>query len=143
MFQDLGSNHLPIPLTTRLSPVFRLNKRSPSFNFQKVCWDDFAFYFDFHCPSAKKYLSLCLSSSGAAFFISLTLNAAKFSIHFDSIKREFQNWWSAEVEEPVSKRRKAFAAAHRSDEYRQVYIRASRHLSPVIAKAKAEAWQAT
>ena len=52
-------------------------------------------------------------------------------------------WWSAEVEEAVSEKRKAFAAAHRSDEDRQAYISASRHASSVIAKAKAEAWQTT
>ena len=43
----------------------------------------------------------------------------------------------------VSERRKVFAAAHRSDEDRQVYISASRRASSVIAKAKAEAWQTT
>ena len=43
----------------------------------------------------------------------------------------------------MSERRKAFAAAHRSDEDRQAYISASRRPSSVIAKAKAEAWQTT
>ena len=45
----------------------------------------------------------------------------------------------------VSERRKAFAAAHRSDEDRQAYISASRRASSIIAKAKAEAeaWQMT
>ena len=52
-------------------------------------------------------------------------------------------WWSAEVESAVSERRKALAAAHRSDEDRQAYISASRCASSVIAKAKAEAWQTT
>ena len=47
------------------------------------------------------------------------------------------------MEEAVSKKRKAFAAAHRSDEDRQAYISASRRASSVIAKAKAEAWQTT
>ena len=47
------------------------------------------------------------------------------------------------MEEAVSERRKAFAAAHRSDEDRQAYIFASRRASSVIAKAKAEAWQRT
>ena len=47
------------------------------------------------------------------------------------------------MEEAVSERRKAFAAAHRSDENRQAYISASRRASSVIAKAKAEAWQTT
>ena len=47
------------------------------------------------------------------------------------------------MEEAVGERRKAFAAAHRSDEDRQAYISASRRASSVIAKAKAEAWQTT
>ena len=45
------------------------------------------------------------------------------------------------MESAVSERRKAFDAAHRSDEDRQAYISASRHASSVIAKA--EAWQTT
>ena len=69
---NLGSDHLPILLTVPLSPVFRPNESLLSFNFQTACWDDFAFYFDSHCPSAEKYLSL---SSTAALFTSLTLNA--------------------------------------------------------------------
>ena len=47
------------------------------------------------------------------------------------------------MEQAVSERRKAFAAAHRSDEDGQAYISASRRVSTVIAKAKAEAWQTT
>ena len=47
------------------------------------------------------------------------------------------------MEGAVSERRKAFAAAHRSDEDRQAYISASRRASSVIAKAMAEAWQTT
>ena len=47
------------------------------------------------------------------------------------------------MEEAVSERRKAFAAAHRSDEDRQAYISASRRASSVIDKAKAETWQTT
>ena len=45
------------------------------------------------------------------------------------------------MEETVSERRKAFAAAYRSDEDRQAYISASRRPSSVIDKA--EAWQTT
>ena len=45
------------------------------------------------------------------------------------------------MEQAVSERRKAFAAAHRSDEDRQAYISAFRRTSSVIAKA--EAWQTT
>ena len=140
MLQDLGSDHLPILLSIPLSPAYRPNERPPSFNFQKARWYGFASYFDSHCPSAEEYSSL---SSAAALFTSLTLNAAKSSIPFSRIQRSPQAWWSAEVEEAVSERRKAFAAAHRSDEDRQAYISASRRASSVIAKAKAEAWQTT
>ena len=76
-------------------------------------------------------------------FTSLALNAAKSSIPFGRIKCHPKAWWSAEVEGAVSERRKAFAAAHRSDEDRQAYISATRCASSVIAKAKAEAWQTT
>ena len=142
VLQDLGSDHLPVLLSIPLSPVYRPNERPPSFNFQKARWDGFASYFDSHCPSAEEYSSLSLSSA-AALFTSLALNAAKSSIPFGRIKRPPKAWWSAEVEQAVSKRRKAFAAAHRSDEDRQAYISASRRSSSVIAKAKAEAWQTT
>ena len=47
------------------------------------------------------------------------------------------------MESAVNGRRKAFAAAHRSDEDRKTYISASRRDSSVIAKTKAEAWQTT
>ena len=140
VLQDLGSDHLLILLSVPLSPVFCPNERPPSFNFQKARWDGFASYFDSHCSSAEEYSSLSLSSA-AAFFTSLALNAAKSSIPFGRIKRPPKSWWSAEVEDAVSERRKAFAAAHRSDEDRQAYISASRRASSVIAKA--EAWQTT
>ena len=42
------------------------------------------------------------------------------------------------MEKAVSERRKAFAAAHRSDEDCQAYISIYRHASSVIAKAEAE-----
>ena len=112
----------------------------PSFNFQKARWDGFASYIDSHCPSAEEYSSFSLSAA-AAFFTSLALNAAKSSIPFGCIKRPPKAWWSAEVEDAVSERRKAFASAHRSNEDRQAYISASRRASSVIAKA--EAWQTT
>ena len=137
MLQDLGSDHLPILLSIPLSPVFRLNESPPSFNFQKACWDGFASHFDSHCSSAEEYLSFSLSSA-AALFTYLTLNAAKSSIPFSRIKRSPKAWWSPEVEQEVSERRKAFAATHRSDEDRQACISASRRASSVIAKAKTE-----
>ena len=142
MLQDLGSDHLPILLSIPLSLVFHPNERPPSFNFQKARWDDSASYFDSHCPTAEEYSSLSLSSA-AALFTSLAMNAAKSSIPFGRIKRPPKAWWSAEVEEAVGERRRAFATAHRSDEDRQAYISASRRASSVIAKAKAEAWQTT
>ena len=129
-------------LSISLSPAYHPNERPPSFNFQKTRWDGFASYFDSHCPSAEEYSSLSLSFA-AALFTSLAMNAAKSSIPFGRIKRPPKSWWSAEVDSAVSERRKAFAAAHRSDEDRQAYISASRRASSVIAKAKAEAWQTT
>ena len=142
MLQDLGSDHLPILLSISLSSVLDPNERPPSFNFQKARWNGFASYFDSHCPSAEEYSCLSLSSA-VALFTSLTLNAAKSSIPFGRIKRPPKAWWSPEVESAVSERRKAFAAAHRSDEDRQAYISTSRRTLSVIAKAKAEAWQTT
>ena len=142
VLQDLGSDHLPILLSVPHSPVFRSFERPPSFNFPKTRWDNFAFYFDSHCSSAEEYSSLSLSSA-ATLFTSLALNAAKSFIPFGCIKRHPKAWWYAEMEEAVSERCKAFAAAHRSDENRQAYISASRRASRVIAKAKAEAWQMT
>ena len=82
-------------------------------------------------------------SSAAALFTSLALNVAKSPIPFGRIKRPPKAWWSAEVEEAVSERRRAFAVAHRSDEDRQAYISVSQRASSVIAKAKTEAWQTT
>ena len=121
MLQNLGSDHLPILLSIPLSPAYHPNERPSSFNFQKARWGDFVSYFDSNCRSAEEYSSLSLSSA-AALFTSLALNAAKSSIPFGRIKRPPKTRWSAEVEEAVSKRRKAFAAAHRSDEDRQAYI---------------------
>ena len=69
----------------------------------------------------------------------MTLNVTKSFIPFGRNRRHPKVWWPAEVKEAVSERRKAFAAAHRSDKDRQAYISASRHASFVIAKAKAEA----
>ena len=113
VIQDLGFDHLPVLLSVLLSPVFRPNERPPSFNFQKARWDDFAFYFDSHCPSAEEYWSLSLSSV-VALFTTLALNAAKSSIPFGRNKIQSKPWWSAEVESTISERGKAFAAAHRS-----------------------------
>ena len=101
----------------KLSPVFRPNERPLFFNFQKARRDDFTSYFGSHYPFAKEYSSLSLFST-ATLLTSLALNAAKSSIFFDCIKRQPKAWWSTEVEDVVSERRKAFAAYHRSDEDR-------------------------
>ena len=141
MLQDLGSDQLPILLSIPLSPVFRPNERPPSFNFQKARWDYFASYFISHYPSAEKCSSLSLSSATSLFFSGTECGQIFHS--FGHIKHPSKAWWSAEVESAVSERRKAFAAAHRSDEDRQAYISASRRASSVIAKANTEAWQTT
>ena len=107
VLQDLGSNHLPFLITIPLSPVFCPNEHLPSYNFQKAHWDDFAFYFDSHCPDAEEYSSLSFSLA-AALFTSLTLNAAESSIPFGRIKHHPKAWWSAEVEEVVGERCTAF-----------------------------------
>ena len=141
MLQDLGSNHLPVVPTISFSLIFCPNERPLYFNFQNARWHDFAFYFGSHFPSTEEHLSLF--SAAAALFTSQTLNVAKSSIPFGRIKRHSKVWWSAEMEEAVSKRHKAFAAAHRSDEDHLAYISASRRDLSVITKAKPEAWQAT
>ena len=96
VLQDLGSNHLPILLSVSLSPFFHPNKRPSSFNFQKARWDDFAYYFDFHCSSAEEYSPLSFSFS-VTLLISLALNTAKSSIPFGRIKRLPKDWGSDEV----------------------------------------------
>ena len=88
----------------------------------------------------KVYKAVTLSSKYLPPIVNCETN---FSIPFGCIKRPPEAWWSAEVENAVSERRKAFATAHRSDEDRQAYISDSRRASSVIAKAKAEAWQTT
>ena len=136
VLQDLGSDRLPILLSIPLSLFFRPNERPPSFNFQKARWDGFASYFDSHCPSAEEYSSL---SSVAALFTSLTLNAAKSSIPFGRIKCPPKAWWSAEVEQAVGERHKAFVAAHRSDEDRQatsLLLDAPRQSSPRLRSGR-------
>ena len=142
VLENQGSDHQPILLSVPLSPAFRPNKRPPSFNFPKARWDDFASYFDSHCLSAGECSSLSLSSA-AAFSTSLEMNATNSFIPFGRIKRHPKAWQSGEVEGAVSEIRKAFAAAHRSDEDHQAYISNSQRTFSVIAKAKAEAWQTT
>ena len=104
VLQDLDSDHLPILLTVPIFPVFRRKKNPPSFNFQKARWDYFAFYFNSQSRSAMEYSSLFLFSTAALFTYS-TLNAAKYSIPFDRIKRQPKARWSTEVEEAVIERR--------------------------------------
>ena len=133
VLEDLGSNHLPILLIVSLCPVFQNSIRPFPSIFRKLVGLT-AFYFDFHCPFSEKYSSL---SSASALFTFLTLNAAKSSIPFGRIKPQPNAWWSAEVEEAVSERRKAFPSIYRSNDVRQALISSFRHASSVIAKAEA------
>ena len=78
LLQDLGSDHIPILLSIPLSPVYRPNERTPSFNFQKARWDGFASYFDSHYSSAEEYSSLFLFSAAALFLFLLARAAPAF-----------------------------------------------------------------
>ena len=106
----MSSDRLQILLIVPLSPLFRQNERHHSFDFQKACSDNFAFYFESRCPSTVKNSFLSLSSA-AAYFTSLALNAAKFWISFGRVKRQSQVWRSAVVEEAVNESRKTFTTA--------------------------------
>ena len=141
MLQDLGSDHLPILPSVPLSPVFLPTSVPLPSIFRKLA--------GMTLPCTLT-LTVLLQRNTRLFlfpllllFTSLALNAAKSFIPFGRIKCQPKAWWSAEVEGAISERRKAFTAAHRSDEDRQAYISASRRASSVIAKANAEAWQTT
>ena len=82
-----------------------------SSTFRKLAGMTLLLTFDSHCPSAEESTSFSLSSA-PILFTSLALNADKSSISFGRIKRHPKAWWSAEMENAVSERRKAFAAAH-------------------------------
>ena len=62
VLQNLCSNHYQFYQPS----LFRPNERLPSLNFRKARQDDFAFYFDSHCPSAKEYSSLFLSFAASS-----------------------------------------------------------------------------
>ena len=134
VLQDLGSDHLPIllPVPLSLRPIAPTSVLSPSI-FKKLAGMALS-------PTLTRTVFL---QRITRLFTSLALNAAKSSIPFGRIKCCPKAWWSAEVEQAVSERHKAFAAARTSDEDRQAYISASRRASSVIAKAKTEAWQTT
>ena len=95
-----------LSLFSNLSP----QQTSSFFNFQKACWNDFAFYFDSHCPSAKEYSFLSLSSA-AALFTSLAQNAAKSLIPFGRIKGNLKPGGPVKWKKRLVKN--ALAAAHR------------------------------
>ena len=122
LLQDLGSDHLPILLSVPLSPVFRPNELPLPSIFRKLAGMGLL-------PTLTLIVLLQRNTrlflSAAALFTSLALNATKSSIPFGRIKRPPKTWWSAEVESAISERRKAFTAAHRSNEDRQAYISAS------------------
>ena len=145
-FLLLGSasgHRLPSPISSINCPSFSAlaPKRTFPFNFQKDCRDDFAFYFNSHSPP-EKYFFLSLFSA-TVLFTSLALIAAKCSIPYGCVKCSPQALWSPEVEEGVSEKCQAFAAAYRSDEDCQAYISSSQHALSFIAKGNDEAWQAT
>ena len=140
VLQDLGSVHLLILLSVPLSPVFRPNKRPPS-TFRKLAEMTLP-------PTLTPTVLLQRNLVSFSFLCCCSLylfgtECGQIFHSFGRIKRHPKAWWSAEVKVAVSERRKAFAAAHRSDEDCQDYISASRRASSVIAKAKAEAWQTT
>ena len=123
VLQDLGSDHLPILLSVPLSPVFHPNERPLPSIFRKLTGMTLPPTLTFTVPlqrNTRLFLFPLLLLS-----LPLALDVAKSSIPFNRIKRHPKAWWSAEVESAVSERRKAFAAAHRSDEDRQAYISAS------------------
>ena len=64
----------PTNSTNRPSFSVLSPQRTSPLSFQKARCDDFAFYFDSHCPSAKEYSSIFLSLS-PILFTSLTLKA--------------------------------------------------------------------
>ena len=143
MLQDLGSDHLPILLSIlSLRSIAPMSVALPSI-FRKLAGMTLPLTLTLTVLQHRNTRLFLFPLLLLSLPLSLTLNAAKSSILFGRIKRLPKAWWSAEVEEAVSERRKAFAATHRSDEDRQAYISASRCASSVIAKAKAEAWQTT
>ena len=83
-------------------------QQSFPYNFQKALWLILPFTLTVS-SSTEEYSFL---SSAAAFFTFLALYATKFSIPFGHVKCQPEVWWSAEVEEAVSERHKAFAAGH-------------------------------
>ena len=123
VLQDLGSDHLPIILSILLSLVFSpMSVPLPS-TFRKLA--GMTFLFLILTVLLQRNIHLFLSFAAAALFTFLALNVAQSSIPFSHIKHHPKAWWSAEVEDVIDKRCKAFAVAHRSDEDRQAYIFAS------------------
>ena len=117
--QYFGSDHFPIPQTVPLPPLFH-SKMVPFLRFSesslgRLCFSLLTFTVVLHKNTLLSPLVL-LSS--------LALNAAKFSIPFGRIKLQLQAWWSPKVEDALSVRCKAFAAALRSDKDRWACISA-------------------
>jgi len=132
----LGSDHLPIDINLQLAPIRHTNTRAPAFNFKKA-----------HCVKLKKFITEHLPPPikemqnihcAARSFSLLLLNAAKASILFGRLGRPPKAWWSKEAELAVRDRWKACSEIHRL-----AYVEASRRVSSVISRAKAETWQAT
>ena len=91
-------------------------------------------------------LTVLLQRTTRLFLFSLLLlslllrpECGRIFLSFWPHQRQPKAWWSAEVDQVINERRKAFAAAHRSDANRQAYVSASRHASYVIVTTKSEA----
>ena len=117
---DLGSDHLPISITIPTSLLINSIHLLPSFNYNKVRWDDYLTYIGTHCPPPSNFTTLSLSETTQT-FTKLLNDAATSAIPFGSINRPAKAWWYSEVAHAVAKRRKAFAKAHCSEEDRQHY----------------------
>ena len=117
VFQALGFDHLPILLSVPLS----LRSFAPTsvpllLIFRKLAGMTLLL---------TSILNVLLQRNTRLFLFPLllhtsplALNAAKSFISFGRIKRHPKAWRSAEAEDAINERRKAFAAAHRSDEDR-------------------------
>ena len=85
VLQDLCSGHFPALFIMSLSLLFRTNKRTPAFNFQKARWNDFSVYINSHCLFAEKYHSL---STASWLFTYLIPNAIQSSIPFYRVRSQ-------------------------------------------------------
>ena len=116
VLQDLDSDHLPILLYVPFSlrSFTPTNVPLPSI-FRKLAGMTLVLTLTLTVLLQRNTRLFSLSST-ATLFTFLAVNVATSSIPFSCITRHSIAWWSAEVEEAISERRKDFDAAHRSDE---------------------------